>query len=124
MFKLRHSDSICFRFCTKDSAPEKANSSSSTILPFGCGQIGLAGINEDLALTRQREKRIIPVASCIGGRAIRCEELGLSETGRDSGIFDASILVDWVLNRGQCMLKTGKSSFESGMTDERLVGER
>jgi len=45
MFKLRHSDSICFRFCAKDSVPEKANSSSSTSLPFGCGQMGLVGDN-------------------------------------------------------------------------------
>ena len=50
MFRLRHSDSICFRFCTEGSVPEKANSSSSGVLPFGCGQIGLRGDGQTLRI--------------------------------------------------------------------------
>ena len=61
MFKLRHSDSICFRFCVKDSAPEKVNSSSSMTLPFGCGQMGLVAdkwtLNIDTSLRREGRTR-------------------------------------------------------------------
>src|SRR5712671_5678953 len=53
MFRLRHSDSICFRFCAEGSAPEKANNCSSTVLPFGCGQMGLRGTKGRLTVTRQ-----------------------------------------------------------------------
>jgi hypothetical protein len=48
----------------------------------------------------------------------------LAETGRDSSIFDAPVLVDVGLSRGRNMLKTSKGSLESCMADNRLVSER
>jgi len=48
----------------------------------------------------------------------------LAETGRDSSIFDAPVLVDGGLSCGQNMLKTGEGSLEGCMADDRLVSER
>jgi hypothetical protein len=48
----------------------------------------------------------------------------LAETGRDSSIFDAPVLVDGGLSCGRNMLKTSEGSLESCMADNRLVSER
>ena len=66
----------------------------------------------------------VPVTGCIGGRAIRSEEAGLSKTGRDGGIFDTPVLMDGCLSCGQNVLKTSESSLESCMADNRLIGGR
>jgi hypothetical protein len=100
MFRLRHSDSICFKFCAEGSAPENMISSSSTVLPFGCGQIGLQKTRA-LSLTRQQGRGTNePVTSCVGEGAIGREKLRLSEACRDSSIFDASVLMEGDFSRG------------------------
>lgn len=66
-------------------------------------------------------ERNVPVTCCIGGRAIRSEEPGLTETGRDSGVFDTPVLMDGYLSCGQDVLKTSEGSLESCMADNRLV---
>ena len=66
-------------------------------------------------------ERNVPVTCCIGGIAIGSEEPGLAETGRDSSIFDAPVLMDGCLSCGQNVLKTREGSLESCMADNRLV---
>jgi hypothetical protein len=72
-------------------------------------------------LTRQYAGRNVPVAGCIGEKAIGREELGLAEARRDDGIFDASVLMDRGLGCGQCVLKPRKSRLESCMADDGLI---
>jgi len=69
-------------------------------------------------------ERNVPVTSCIGGRAIGSEEPGLTETSRDSGVFDTPVLMDGYLSCGQDVLKTSEGSLESCMADNRLVRGR
>lgn len=66
----------------------------------------------------------VPVTGCVGGRSIGSEESGLAETGRDTSIFDAPVLMDGRLSCGQNVLKTSKGGLESSMTDNRLVRGR
>jgi hypothetical protein len=69
-------------------------------------------------------ERNVPVTGCISGRAIGSEEPGLAETGRDSGIFDAPVLMDRCLSCGESVLKASEGSLESCMADNRLVHGR
>jgi hypothetical protein len=62
--------------------PDKASNSSLTLLPFGCGQMGLVKDNGCSGSTCQYKERNVPIASCISERGIGCEELVLAETGR------------------------------------------
>jgi hypothetical protein len=69
-------------------------------------------------------ERNVPVTSCICGRAIGSEEPGLAETGGDSSISDAPVLMDGRPSCGQNVLKTSEGSLESCMADNRLVRGR